>query len=239
VRRLGERGQFIKLVGRYMMIPNARRCVIGLTVVFVLTWVGTATAAAEGPLWLVNGVELKAGEKVKAVGGGTLFFEVAEFGLTIECTKLTEKMTLIGGKPGTDEDVLVYTGCKVKAPNGCKASETITLESNTKLKFLIKVGGKWKRATEAEWEAKPAAERGFGDEFVGKTGGVIGTFTLTGAECLREGRYSLTGSYVGLVNNGLEFISELDELKLGTAKAVATGRLEYEGEAGQKLAVGQ
>jgi hypothetical protein len=217
------------------MLSRKRQCVLALVVVCIASGLATAEASAEGPVWLVNGVLLKAGESINAVGKGTLFIVVPGIKLRIECKKLTEKTVLKGGEPGTDEDKLEYSECVVTEPAGCKVKQPIVLEANTTLKFLIKAAGKWKVATEAEWGA--AAEKGFGDKFVGKKEGVFSKVTVEG--CADEGVFGLSGNYTGLVNSGLEFISELDELKFGLNAATATGLLEYEGEAGQKLEVAQ
>jgi hypothetical protein len=219
------------------MSSRRQRCVVGLMAVFVVSGAAAAGAFAEGPHWLVNGVELKAGESVKTLGKGTIAFVVNELKLKIECKKLTEKMTLNGGGPGTDEDNLQYSECAVLEPPNCKVKQPIVLEGKSTLKFLIQVGGKWLAATEAEWEA--AAVKGFGDRFVGAKEAIIGVITLEGAECKDVGSYNLTGSYTGLVNGGLEFLSELDELLFNKKVGVATGLLEYEGELGQALSVSQ
>ncbi len=198
----------------------------------------TEVIFAKGPLYKVNTVELKEGESVKAIGKGTLTILVAGIGLEIKCTTLTEKMELIGGAPGTNADKLEYTGCKVEKPANCTVVTPITFETNTILKFLIKNAGKWMVATEAEWEA--AAEKGFGDKFWGKGAGeLISTIKVEGANCTDAGTYELKGNYTGRVNNGLEFISELDHLTVNGKEAVATGLLEYEGEKGEKLEVAQ
>ena len=166
-------------------------------------------------------------------------FFVKELSLKIECKKLTEKMTLNGGGPGTDEDNLQYSECTVIEPANCKVKQPIVLEGTTTLKFLILVGGKWTIATEAEWEK--AATKGFGDKFVGNKEAIISMVTIEGALCPApdRGTFNLTGSYTGLVNGGLEFISELDELLFAKKPAIATGLLEYEGELGQALSVSQ
>lgn len=210
------------------MLSRKQLCTAGLLAVFVLGTVGAASAFAEGPVWEVKGKVLKAGEQANVTGKGFLAFVTTVLGknLKIECKKLDDEMTLKGGEPGTDEDRLKYSECKVTEPSGCKTAEDITLETNTTLVFLIKSAGKWVTAKQAEWEA--AGEKGYGDKFVGKVGGVITTVEVTG--CALEGEYELKGSYTGLVNKGLEFISELDSLTFGTAAAVATGFLEYEAE---------
>jgi hypothetical protein len=218
-----------------MMFSRKQRYAVGLMAVLVLSGVGAATASAEGPHWLVNGVELKEKESVKAVGKGNLSFLVEGLGLRIQCKSLAEKMTLKGGGPGTDEDVLQYKECVVVEPANCTVKEPIVLETTTTLKYLIKPAGKWVIATQAEWEK--AAIKGFGDKFVGKKEATIGSVTVEGAKCADAGLYNLTGSYTGVVNNGLEFISELDELLFNKKAAIATGLLEYEGEAKQVLLV--
>lgn len=219
------------------MFSREQRCILGLVAAFTLCGAGAATAQAEGPHWLVNNVELKAGESVKTLGKGTLTFFVNELKLKIECKKLTEKMTLDGGGPGTDEDNLQYSECTVVEPANCFVKQPIVLEGLSTLKFLKQEGGKWKIVTEAEWAG--AEVKGFGDKFVGGKEAIISVITLEGAECVDKGSYNLTGSYTGRVNGGLEFLSELDELLFNKKAGVATGLLEYEGELGQAISVSQ
>ena len=93
-------------IGGSHMSSRALRWVSVLLSAAAISGVATAVASAEGPVWLVNGVELEAGKTLNAVGKGTLFFSVAGLSLRIECAKLVEKMVLKGGGPGT---CLLYT----------------------------------------------------------------------------------------------------------------------------------
>jgi hypothetical protein len=216
------------------MTSRKWQCLAALLAVTIAAGIATANAAAaEGPVWLVNGVQLLAGESINALGKGTLTFVVPGIELEIRCSSLVEKTVLKGGEPGTDEDKLTYLECSAIKPAGCKTTTEITIEANTTLLFVIRVAGKLKVVNQAEWGL--AAEKGFGDRFVGKELGSFGKVSITG--CADEGTFSLTGNYVGVVNSGLEFLSELDELKFGTSAGVATGLLLYEGEEGQALEV--
>lgn len=195
-----------------------------LVAAIVTGGVATASAFAEGPLWVVNGKKLEAGETRKAEGKGTLTF-VASTLLKIECGKLTEKMEVIGGDPGTDEDVLEYSECTVVVPAGCKVKQPIVIEALTKLVYLAKAGGEWKVVTKAEYEA--AGEKGLGDEFTAKKGGeTLSEITLEG--CAREGVITLKGKYVGLVNGGLHFSKETGEkIKFSGTQGYVSGLMEY------------
>lgn len=194
-----------------------------LVAAIVTGGVATASAFAEGPLWVVNGKKLEAGETRKAEGKGTLTF-VASTLLKIECGKLTEKMEVIGGDPGTDEDILEYSECTVVVPAGCKVKQPIVIEALTKLVYLAKAAGKWEVVTKAGYEA--AAEKGLGDEFTPKAGETLSNITLEG--CAREGVIKLKGKYVGLVNNGLNFSKETGEnIKFGSNTGYVSGLMEY------------
>jgi hypothetical protein len=221
------------------MFARRHRFAIALAVATSALGVATATAYAEGPVFLVNGVKLEAGKTVNADGKGTLFFTATPFGVKVEitCTELKEKMLLKGGEPGTDEDKLEFSKCTVGKPANCTVKEPILLESNTTLQFLIGGLGAWKVANEAEWNA--AAKKGFGDKFVGKGAEeTVTEVTLEGANCALKGKpFKVSGNYTGIVNNGIEFISELDNLTCGGKPSVATGLLEFVGTEGQKLAV--
>ena len=218
--------KFIKIVGAFLLAL--------LVASVAIAGVASATAFAEGPVWLRNGKKLEAGEKLTAEGRGTISFLVEGLSLTIECKSLTEKLTALGGAPGTDEDILEYTECKVTKPvEGCEVKEEkAVIESNTALVFLARnaAGEKWKVVTQREWEN--ATERQFGDEFKAKKAGeVLGEVTVEGVGCAMTGVYKIKGSYTGVVNNGLEFTKESSNIKVsgpsGEFAGLATGFMEY------------
>lgn len=203
----------------------------------VMCGVATAPAFAGGPVWLVNGKVLKAGETVEAEGHGALSFVVEKLTLRIECKTLKETMKAIGGEPGTDTDELVYSECSVVKPaEGCEVKEDkIVIESNTTLVFLVRkaVGEEWKTATKKEWEE--SVEKRLGDEFKAKKAGeVLGEVEVlseAGKECLMKGKYQIKGTYTGIVNSGLEFFKESSKIKVngpsGEFEGFATGFMEY------------
>jgi hypothetical protein len=210
-------------------MSRARLFTVGLlAAAFAMGAVTSATAlAVEGPTWLVNNAKLEAGETRKADGKGTLSFVVNTV-LKIECGKLSEKMNVLGGEPGKDEDSLAYSECTVVIPAACKAKEPITLETDTTLVFLVRAaaGEEWKTAaTKAAYEA--GAEKRLGDEFKPKVGETIGTITLEG--CASEGAYKIQGSYIGIVNNGLEFTKESsnNKIKMAGKAGYVFGFMEY------------
>jgi hypothetical protein len=220
-----------------------KQCTLALIIVAAFVGTASASAFAEGPKWLVNGVLLEAGKTVKALGKGSVFFAVL-FGTTlrIECKSSVEKLTLIGGEPGKDEDVLQYKECVVTSdPEVCEVTPNITIEANTTLVYLVKKAGKWVSATKAEYEA--AGEKALGDKLVGKgEEELLATFTvkskpgMTCPDAISNGK--LRGNYTGIVNGGLEFTSEIaSNVKFVGHEAIPTGLLEYEGEEGQALSV--
>src|SRR4029077_10626755 len=190
----------------------------------------------EGPIWLVNGVELKAGETAKTEGKGVLTFVVNGLGFTVACEEMTDSTTLIGGDPGKNEDHLQYKKCMVAEKlTKCKVEEPIDVESNTKLVYLLRkaVGEAWKSATENEWLKGPekGEQQGFGNEFTHEAGKPFCKVKIekVGAEvCPEEGVYEATGAYGGVfVGPGLlEFTKETSALLVNGKEAFATGLIE-------------
>ncbi len=212
-------------------MSKARLLVVGLlAAAFAICGTSTAKAFAEGPVWLVNHKVLEAGQKAKAEGKGNLGFFSTGVKWKIECKKLAESMTVLGGEPGKDEDTLKYSECKVAEPEHCTVTEPIVLEVNTTLVFLVRkaAGEKWKNATLAEWEK--SAEKRYGDEFKAR-GKDLTEITLSGEKCTEAGKWKITGTYTGIVNNGLEFTHESDNLKFGDgieeSEGFVTGFMEY------------
>lgn len=213
---------------------KAKLLVIGSLAAYVLVGLAASPASAEGPVWLVNGKELKAGSSVEADGKGFLFFQVNGLEFTVECKKLTDTMGVKGGAPGTDSEHLEYSECMVaeKLPT-CTADEPISVESETALVYLIRKGAgeEWKVVTEERWEEaiKNGEQYAFGDEFKPKAGSFFTVKILSkeGQTCAVAGEYTATGTYHGLVNGGLEFTKESSKLEVNGKQAFATGFIEY------------
>lgn len=213
---------------------KAKLLVIGSLAAYALVGLAASPALAEGPVWLVNGKELKAGSSVEADGKGYLFFQVNGLEFTVECKKLTDTMGIKGGAPGTDSEHLEYSECMVveKLPT-CTADEPISVESETTLVYLIRkaAGEEWKAVTEARWEEAiiKGEQYAFGDEFKPKAGSFFTVKVLSkeGQICAVAGEYTATGTYHGLVNFGLEFTKESSKLEVNGKEAFATGFIEY------------
>jgi hypothetical protein len=201
-----------------------------LATAFATAAISTATAFAEGPVWLVNGKVLEAGHKAKAEGKGSLGFFSTAVKWKIECKKLAESMTVLGGEPGKDEDTLKYSECTVAEPANCSTTEPIVIEANTVLVFLVRkaAGEKWKNATLAEWEK--SEEGRYGDEFKSR-GKDITEITLSGEKCEEKGTWKITGTFTGIVNNGLEFTHESDNFEFSDGllkgEGFSSGFMEY------------
>ena len=251
-RASGAEYAWSQKVSGQMEVSIMRKMGIIVVVLAIAAAIGgsaAAAASAEGPIWRVNGVELKAGETIKTAGRGTLSFVVNGLTFTVSCESLTDKTELFGGQPGRDEDHLKYSNCMVVGKlSTCTPEEPIDIETNTILVYLIRAGAgeKWKPATEAEWirAGERSERRAYGDEFQ-KEGEDLFKVKINGASCAVKGTYKAVGSYRGLVVGGLEFTDESSELEVNGKGAFATGLLEYwpvneAGEAtGQTLEVAQ
>jgi len=112
---------------------------VALLAVFALGVAGASVAQAEtAPFFTVGGTRLVAGKthNIEAHALKPFTLTDAASATTIECSAFTLKEgVLLGsnfGSPGKDNEVVVFTGCKLLAGNGfpnCKlVSETITTE---------------------------------------------------------------------------------------------------------------
>ncbi len=147
------------------------------------------------PIWLINGAELKAGEKRIAespAGGFSFFVGVEGTQLEILCNDATARVEFIGGVPGTDTDSMKFTECKVVKPAACTLKEpSFSFASSTELAI--------------------AAEK-FYDVFFGDAGDKI---VVEGAECFLKGTLSLAGAFYGeVVGETIKFVEERGTLEV-------------------------
>jgi hypothetical protein len=166
------------------------------------TW-SVGESAGKQPVWLINGAELKAGEKRTATTGKEFIFLIEAEGtmLQIECLDATASVEFIGGAPGTDKGSMTFKECKVIRPvegcmlegEGAKGGE-FTLTSSTEL--VISAGK-------------------FFDVFTGNSGDKIPVIPQTGKECPLEGIYSLAGKFAGEISGEtILFGATLSELEV-------------------------
>ena len=124
---------------------------IGVTLLTVLALTAIAASSAQAitaPYWAISGTRLGAGQTHnitgKAVGGFT--WSAPTLGITITCTafKLKEGVLLgsAAGAPGTDNEVVEFTGCTV-AGNGtaCTLSGGAIKTNTLKLELVENVVG--------------------------------------------------------------------------------------------------
>jgi hypothetical protein len=111
---------------------------VALLVVFALSAVlASASQAETAPYFTIGGTRLVAGKTHNFDTKAFKAFKLSGGGLTVECKgQSTEHGVLLGSNaesPGKDNEIAVFSGCKLLAGNGeaegCKlASETITTE---------------------------------------------------------------------------------------------------------------
>jgi hypothetical protein len=118
-----------------------RTLAAALTVIAAIAAIAAATAqATSAPYWFINGTRLAAGKthfiSLKPVSA-KLNLTTPALGIEISCTGSSLKEGVLLGSnennPGTNNEVLVWTGCKLEKGNGfpeCKlTSETLTTNS--------------------------------------------------------------------------------------------------------------
>lgn len=106
----------------------------------------TAAASAAGIYWYAEGHRLEAGENVNTTGSNQIPEAVGSFKFvntpqTIECTKLSDSVTLKGGTPGTDKHTITLSECTVPEHAGCTVESegagagTVVLKATSELVF--------------------------------------------------------------------------------------------------------
>jgi hypothetical protein len=107
---------------------------IGVAVVMI-TSLSPAAASAVKFEWSVRGTPLAAGQKSTIVlkPRGTIILKGTAFSVftELEASKFKSEGNIQGGKPGTGEDVIEFTGITVKKPKSCTVAnlKTERLES--------------------------------------------------------------------------------------------------------------
>jgi hypothetical protein len=154
-------------------------------------------SASELEVWLINGNELKAGEKVATKATDFKFFiEVENTTLVILC-EAAASVELIGGKPGRDSSTMTYTNCKVEKPTGC----TMRGEATGKAEFELKSGSKLVTEAGKVYDVFGENER---DEIV-----------IEGGSCALAGILSFVGTFYGeVVGEHIKFVKEVGTLQM-------------------------
>ncbi len=149
------------------------------------------------PIWLINGLELKAGEKVGTKATAFSFFvEVEGTTLVILC-EATASVELIGGRPGTDKSTMSFTKCKVEKPAGC----TMAGEGAGKAEFDLKSSSKLVSEGGKIYDVFAEDEE---DKIV-----------IEGGGCALAGTLSLVGSFYGEVTGEtIKFVKERGTLEM-------------------------
>jgi hypothetical protein len=157
---------------------------IALLAVFAVGAVASASASAKNPTWMVckevsagagkfedsqctksgkgnwEAKELLAGEsrEIQSEANGPQLLRFSS--VTIECKKFKTEAgaKIIGGEPGTDEEVIVYEECHMVGFPMCKINKNGTIGTNTlasKLVFLTKKGAETESPEETGTLLKP------------------------------------------------------------------------------------
>lgn len=184
------------------MRSRFRMTLVALLAVFAVGAVAAASASAKNPTWMTckavtagsgkfedglcskggkgswEASELLAGETKEVSSGAVGEQRIGITGVVIDCTgfKTTPGAKIMGGEPGTDEEVIVWEGCSIEGSPGCtingKTGGDIT--TNT-------------LASELVFLTKEAAEKGSagatGTLLKPKTGEALATVTFGGVEC--------------------------------------------------------
>jgi hypothetical protein len=195
---------------------------------FVIGLIGAASAmahATNNPQWQILGTVLKAGETVKVHAEANGVQTLSSVGLSIECTKfgLLPGAILVGSNapaPGTSEEIIQYSECKVKSSPLCKINGAVPGKIETKplidlLVFLTKLGALDENALES------------GTLFEPKTGEKFAEFELSEAnpgtkECPATGNTLVEGKGVLVNNLNADELSTVKEIE-----APATAKTKY------------
>jgi hypothetical protein len=101
------------------MTFKVRMVLLALVAVFVASAAASAVASAQtGPVWYVEGSQLKAGSTVaitdENAAGENAVLEGSLIGtpIRIECKTVTSEGELIGGNPGKNKETISFTSCK-------------------------------------------------------------------------------------------------------------------------------
>ncbi len=167
----------------------SRRARMGAAVL-ALGAIGAFTAgpvSADGPVWYVKGVELRAGE-TKAYaseqrGTKVLHTKIGGVEAEIECGAEKDKGELLGGVPGKDTlTEAAYTDCRVVEPPGCTVVEPIVLaasESSPVRGTLV-----WKDATSGKTRLLLRPREGTKE---------LASITIEGKACRSSGAATVEG----------------------------------------------
>lgn len=197
----------------------AATCVIGL-----IAAASAMAHATNNPQWQILGKILKAGETVGVTAEANGVQKLTSAALTIECTKfaLAAGAILIGSDapaPGTSEETIVYSGCKVAGFPNCKINNEVPGEIETKplrdlLVFLTRLGALDENALES------------GTLFEPKTPKIFAEFTLSEAnpgtgECPVTGNTVVEGTGVLVNNLNADLLSTVKEIEAPSIKKTA------------------
>ena len=105
--------------------------------------VASVAQATSAPYWAINGTRLAEGKThfIQAKATTTLEFDIAAAGIIMKCTALKLKEGVLLGSsesnPGTDDEVVVFTGCSVTGNGSSCAVEGGTITTNALKSELV------------------------------------------------------------------------------------------------------
>jgi hypothetical protein len=199
----------------------------------------SSASAAISFQWNVSGKKLEAGQSkeftTSADGKFSLEGKVAGSAALLLSTELSvlKGAKIIGGVPGTNEEVAVFKGVTVDKPTVCGVLQTATapgIVQTTPLKTEIVEG------TNGEGKGNGSVDILFIPK---STGTVFATFELTGVSCLFKGTVApVTGSVLALAlperaeatTGALDFEASTSKQYLTSAGVLGKALLAFAGE---------